>query len=937
MADQKTENHANSAVMQDVQAYQKYLNEHKVQKGEPYTHTLFGKPYGSFRFEDDELDTLYNLYSKVINKVDHHLTERPKEVGPLLIDFDFNMESDVKTRMYTQENIQAIIIKMNTILKKYVNKITKAHLKSFVFEKPKITEYNDRTKDGFHIVYPNIALNKNTRYVVIDDLLQSLKNDEDVLENIPYTNELEDVLDNTVVWNNGWMVYGSRKEGGQFYRLTKIYKYNMEEEDIKSYTNTELVKLLSNRRYDEEDQIELKASVDKALLNRRATQLIEKREGNKKKNTPNNKPPVIDEDSDYDDDDDIGNTEADDNSDDSVSNYQVEKMNIHKKKKKASVESDVELAKKIIVIISKKRAENWSDWTRIGWALHNIDSEALYDTFLQFSNVPKYRTEYKKACEKLWRNAKKDGNLLGIGSLIQWAKVDNPKKLIELLKNNANELILEAETGTEYDIAKVVYELYKHTYCCSSINHNIWYEFKKHKWVQIESAYTLNQRMSEELVDHFGILHSNLSIMGHQNNGGMRDNYYQRAVAVQKIIKKLKTSFKEKVLKECARFFFDPTFEKRLDENRTLIGFENGIYDLKMKCFREGTPDDMVSFSTGYDYVEYSEDHEYVKGVYGFFEKTQRAEDMREYILTLISSYLDGNNKNQKFIIWTGGGGNGKSKSVELIQNAFGKYAETLPVTLLTQKRGKSSEATPELAQLRGVRFVVLQEPEGHDHINVGFMKELTGGDKIKARPLFRDPFEFVPQFKLLLTCNKLPDIPSADGGTWRRIRVSPWESEFVDLDKNGKYKGQPLKENQFPKDYDLEDNLQLWKGAFMWLLINKYYPAYIKSGLFEPDKVLVHTREYEKKSDVYQEFLDEQLEITKKRKDCITMDIMFNAFKSFYRESYSNSKCPNKKDLKEYFLKNDFDFDGRYMYGMKFKSDQPNNSNLDDNEDAYD
>ncbi len=61
----------------------------------------------------------------------------------------------------------------------------------------------------------------------------------------------------------------------------------------------------------------------------------------------------------------------------------------------------------------------------------------------------------------------------------------------------------------------------------------------------------------------------------------------------------------------------------------------------------------------------------------------------------------------------------------------FGDYCCTLPVSLITQKRGRAEGATPALAQTKGKRFACFQEPEGDESINVGLMKELSGGDTL--------------------------------------------------------------------------------------------------------------------------------------------------------------------------------------------------------------
>ena len=89
-----------------------------------------------------------------------------------------------------------------------------------------------------------------------------------------------------------------------------------------------------------------------------------------------------------------------------------------------------------------------------------------------------------------------------------------------------------------------------------------------------------------------------------------------------------------------------------------------------------------------------------------------------------------------------------------------------LSITLLTQKRPPSGAPCPELARARAARFASMQEPGENERMNIGYMKELTGGDKIMVRSLFKEPFEFKPKFKLALCCNHLPKYLLNDEGS---------------------------------------------------------------------------------------------------------------------------------------------------------------------------
>jgi P4 family phage/plasmid primase-like protien len=197
---------------------------------------------------------------------------------------------------------------------------------------------------------------------------------------------------------------------------------------------------------------------------------------------------------------------------------------------------------------------------------------------------------------------------------------------------------------------------------------------------------------------------------------------------------------------------------------------------------------------------------------------------------------------------------NGKSKFIELFESSFGEYCCKFPITLLTGKRAASNAATSELARAKGKRFGALQEPSEDEKLNIGLMKELSGGDKIQARLIYKEPIEFKPQFKMILACNHLPAVPSDDGGTWRRIRALEFTSRFCD-------NPDPAKPNEFPIDKELSSKFPDWKEHFMALLI-EFYKVYIEKGIIEPPEVLECTKEYQRANDGFLDYVEQELEV---------------------------------------------------------------------------
>lgn len=827
-----------------------YLRQFSTSKDEPFTHTSIGHPKGSYNVPNEELPNLHKLLANALKagkNIMLHLTEKPTNPSQLKIDLDFRFDINLSDRLYKVEHVMGIVKLYNRAIKEYVD-IPESDIQAFVFQRDTSYKFGGNTKDGIHIMYPYVMVDTTIQYMIRDYVLENCSS---IFSDLPLKNSYDDVVDRAVIAKNNWLMYGCTKPNCKEYKLTHILNYDMSKELLNKpmYSIDKLVVTLSNLNVDkavykilpgkqeEYDKLNEKIKV-KEKRSRRGTIGLKKSFMLTKR----------------------GNSSLGDNS------------------------NRLDEIKSLVELLGDYRADDEIQWMEVGWCLHNIDN-TLIDLWIDFSR--RSNKFVPGECEKLWGNFKDEN--LGIGSLHRWAKQDNNLKYREVIRSSITNYILKSVTCTTYDIARVVYEMFKHQYVCVSIRHNIWYEYRNHRWYEIDSGIGLKQKISNEVLAEYLTLVAYYNDLAQSADNNTKDQYLVKSKALVDVTFKLRDyTFKEKVMKESINFFYNADFINKLDANPYLIGFENGVYDLKKGEFRDGRPEDYVSMTTGNEYMEFDDDDDTVEEIYDFMEKIFPISDVREYVFILLASFLCGLTLDQKFHVWTGKGGNGKSKLIELFELAFGNYCVKLPVTLLTQKRGASNAASPELARTKGARFASMQEPDENERLNIGLLKELSGSDRIMTRALYKEPLEFKPQFKLALCCNHLPKVPPDDDGTWRRIRVVEFIAKFTDTPD-------PENPNEHYKDYQLDEKLARWKEAFMFILL-EYYKKYKEHGLFEPEEVKKATREYQKTSDIYIEFIDDT--IVKDSNSIIRLDDTYGHFKVWYRQSF-DGKCPSRRDFK--------------------------------------
>jgi putative DNA primase/helicase len=222
------------------------------------------------------------------------------------------------------------------------------------------------------------------------------------------------------------------------------------------------------------------------------------------------------------------------------------------------------------------------------------------------------------------------------------------------------------------------------------------------------------------------------------------------------------------------------------------------------------------------------------------------------YLQRLLGYGLLGHNHERLFVIFWGRGHNGKTTLINILAGILGDYVhEARPESFETLRPGEV-RARNDLAKLYNARIVTMNESRESSRLDPALVKQVTGGDPVTARFLYREDFTFRPMFLPILRTNFKPHLPGGDPALWDRMRLVPFT---VHIPPERRVKG--LAEHLVQRE---------GTGILAWLV--RGCLEYHRAGLNDPPEVLKATEEYRGETDPIWAFVQERCVISESARE---------------------------------------------------------------------
>jgi P4 family phage/plasmid primase-like protien len=279
-----------------------------------------------------------------------------------------------------------------------------------------------------------------------------------------------------------------------------------------------------------------------------------------------------------------------------------------------------------------------------------------------------------------------------------------------------------------------------------------------------------------------------------------------------------------------------PILPNDMDTHLFLLNVLNGTIDLHTGCVKRHDRNDVLTKLAPVRYDPTATCPTFM----AFLERVLPDPEVRLFVQRAVGYCLTGDVSEQCLFFLHGGGANGKSTLLTVLQALMGDYARQAAPELLVNRNGERHPT--ELADLFGARAVMSIEVDEGKRLAESLVKQMTGGDKMKGRFMRADFFEWLPTHKLFLAANHKPTIRGTDYAIWRRIHLVPFTVTIPKAERDGKLPAKLAAE---------------LPGILNWAIAGCL--DWQKHGLGVPQAVTDATEEYRADQDVFGDFLTER------------------------------------------------------------------------------
>ena len=313
-----------------------------------------------------------------------------------------------------------------------------------------------------------------------------------------------------------------------------------------------------------------------------------------------------------------------------------------------------------------------------------------------------------------------------------------------------------------------------------------------------------------------------------------------------------------------------------LDNHPELLNCLNGVIDLQTGKLMDPTPELLLTQRANAAYFPDAQSERLNK----FFVDIMPDEQTRAGLLRWLAYCITPMTNAEKFLVWYGGGSNGKGITGKIMLKLLADYATGLTPKALLKRRGFNNDPDKATTALNGLarrRFALSEELPLDAELDVSLIKTLSGGDQMNLRRNYGEYVTLDNVCKLNISGNYLPKLENvSDEGLLRRLIVMPFKQKF----------GTPER----PADPNLKEELLQPENinALLTLLVREAQ-LYYRDGLIISDQMLTETAKHIDQNNFVAEFFEENY--VRDELSSITVKSFLSALKGKYPRETSRYK----------------------------------------------